>query len=604
MAAPHRPGNRHPRALAGPSTLLLLLFGLILLVVVAAGYVAADPARAASSWLNVRDLGAKGDGISDDTAAIQKAIDQAGATPVYLPAGTYVVKDAGADVSAGGNQALKLRSGLTLYGDGAATVIRLQGGTDWTRVLSAKGQSGIYLHDFTVDANAASGSVTGTGEQRHGVFLTACTDSVVERVTVTQSLGDGIFLYGDSQRVTVQDCTVIAGVTANPRVGINFQGASYCLVQRNRVEGYSVGYKAELDEGDADSVGNQILNNASTGGSGLALNGKISGKCIGYVVEGNDFASPAGSEHVVWIGRTRDCTFRGNTLKGSGTALYCIFDNQNLLLEGNSCSGQTYSAIVMSNFMSYGASDGIRTLSNVFTSSGYAQGAVSLWGSDITNVEVGGNAYPAGAVLVNNVGGAPEPQVHDNVIGTTPVALGTTATTVAAATTGVAPTTASTTTTGPAPTTPTTTGAAATTTTTTTGVAPTTASTTTTTAPATTATTASPTTTTAVANAGTTTTNLPTSASANSVTIAGPANGSSIPRGRVTISVLVSRPVAVWKVAFFIDGNLRSQDYLTQFAFVWNTRSLARGSNHTIEVIAYDRFGVKLGQARATVTVR
>ena len=565
----------HPRALAVPATLLL---GLVLLFLVAAGYLAADPAQAAS-WLNVRDLGAKGDGISDDTAAIQKAIDQAGTTPVYLPAGTYVVKDAGADVSAGGNLALKLRSGLTLYGDGASTVIRLQGGTDWTRVLSAKGQSGIHLHDFTVDANAASGAVTGTGEQRHGIFLTACTDSLVERVTVTQSLGDGIFLYGGSQRVTVQDCTVIAGVTANPRVGINFQGASYCLVQRNRVEGYSVGYKAELDEGDADSVGNQISNNTSTGGMGLALNGKISGKCIGYLVEGNNFASPAGSEHVVWIGRTRDCIFRGNTLTGSGTALYCIFDNQDLLLESNACAGQTYSAIVMSNFMSYGASDGIRTLSNVFTSSGYAQGAVSLWGSDITNVEVGGNAYPAGAVLVNNLGGAPAPQVHDNVIGTSPVTLGTTTTTVAAATTtttGVAPTAASTTTT---------TGAAPTGTTTTTGVAPTT-------------------TTTAAPMAGTTTTTLPTSTSSTRVAIATPANGSSVPRGRVTISVSVSRPVAVWKVAFFIDGNLRSQDYLTPFAFDWNTRSLAKGTNHTIKVIAYDRFGVKLGQASATVTVR
>jgi hypothetical protein len=572
----------HPRALAVPAT---LLFSLILLFLVAAGYVAADPAQAAASSLNVRDLGAKGDGISDDTAAIQKAIDQAGATPVYLPAGTYVVKDAGPDVSAGGDQALKLRSGLTLYGDGAGTVIRLQGGTDWTRVLSGKGQSGIHLHDFTVDVNAASGSVTGTGEQRHGVFLTACTDSLVERVTVTQSLGDGIFLYGDSQRVTVQDCTVIAGVTANPRVGINFQGASYCLVQRNRVEGYTVGYKAELDEGDADSVGNQILNNTSTGGMGLALNGKISGKCIGYVVQGNDFASPAGSEHVVWIGRTRDCTFRSNTLTGSGTALYCVFDNQDLLLESNACKGQTYSAVVMSNFMSYGASDGIRTLSNVFTSSGYTQGVVSLWGSDITNVEVGGNAYPAGAVLVNNVGGAPAPQAHDNVFGTTPVALGTTVTTVAAATnttTGVAPTTASTTTT-------------------TTGAAPTT----TTTAPATTTTTtASTTATTAVPQAGTTTTTLAVSANSNTVAIVSPANGSSIPRGRVAIQVSVSRPVSVWKVAFYIDGNLRSQDYLTPFAFNWNTRSLVKGSNHTIKVIAYDRFGAKLGQASATVTVR
>ena len=44
-----------------------------------------------SEWVNVHTLGVKGDGISDDTAALQKAID---AHPVlYLPAGHYVVSN-------------------------------------------------------------------------------------------------------------------------------------------------------------------------------------------------------------------------------------------------------------------------------------------------------------------------------------------------------------------------------------------------------------------------------------------------------------------------------------------------------------------------------
>jgi sugar lactone lactonase YvrE len=42
-----------------------------------------------STWVNLRSLGAKGDGISDDTAAIQKAIDEH--TTVYIPEGRYVV---------------------------------------------------------------------------------------------------------------------------------------------------------------------------------------------------------------------------------------------------------------------------------------------------------------------------------------------------------------------------------------------------------------------------------------------------------------------------------------------------------------------------------
>jgi hypothetical protein len=42
-------------------------------------------------WVNVRDLGAKGDGTVDDTEAIQKAIDTHRA--LYLPSGFYVVRD-------------------------------------------------------------------------------------------------------------------------------------------------------------------------------------------------------------------------------------------------------------------------------------------------------------------------------------------------------------------------------------------------------------------------------------------------------------------------------------------------------------------------------
>lgn len=44
-----------------------------------------------SQWASVRRFGAKGDGVTDDTAAIQKAIDSS--RVVYLPLGFYVVND-------------------------------------------------------------------------------------------------------------------------------------------------------------------------------------------------------------------------------------------------------------------------------------------------------------------------------------------------------------------------------------------------------------------------------------------------------------------------------------------------------------------------------
>jgi sugar lactone lactonase YvrE len=49
------------------------------------------PLPPAETWVNVRSLGAKGDGVTDDTAVFRKAIDEHRA--IYLPAGYYVISD-------------------------------------------------------------------------------------------------------------------------------------------------------------------------------------------------------------------------------------------------------------------------------------------------------------------------------------------------------------------------------------------------------------------------------------------------------------------------------------------------------------------------------
>jgi Pectate lyase superfamily protein/SMP-30/Gluconolactonase/LRE-like region len=45
----------------------------------------------ASSWVNVRTLGVKGDGLTDDTAALQRAVDNH--SVIYFPSGRYLLRD-------------------------------------------------------------------------------------------------------------------------------------------------------------------------------------------------------------------------------------------------------------------------------------------------------------------------------------------------------------------------------------------------------------------------------------------------------------------------------------------------------------------------------
>lgn len=77
--------------------------------------------------VNVLDFGATGDGITNDTAAIQAAIDAASVSgqTVYFPAGTYSIVPATTKVWEGAGTmttAFVMRSNMHLWGDGNATI--------------------------------------------------------------------------------------------------------------------------------------------------------------------------------------------------------------------------------------------------------------------------------------------------------------------------------------------------------------------------------------------------------------------------------------------------------------------------------------------------
>ncbi|PAU63475.1 glycosyl hydrolase family 28-related protein [Pseudomonas sp. PICF141] len=117
---------------------------------------------------NVQNFGAKGDGITDDTAAIQSAIDAAAAAgggQVYLPTGTYIVSG-GEEPSDG---CLMLKSNVYLYGDGmGATTVKVADGSDTKITGVIRSAYGEETHDFgvsnlTIDGNrdSTTGKIDG-----------------------------------------------------------------------------------------------------------------------------------------------------------------------------------------------------------------------------------------------------------------------------------------------------------------------------------------------------------------------------------------------------------------------------------------------------------
>ncbi|PMZ91409.1 MULTISPECIES: M10 family metallopeptidase C-terminal domain-containing protein [unclassified Pseudomonas] len=119
---------------------------------------------------NVQNFGAKGDGVTDDTAAIQNAIDAAAAAgggQVYMPTGTYIVSG-GEEPSDG---CLMLKSNVYLYGDGmGATTVKVADGSDTKITGVIRSAYGEQTHDFGVSNLTIDGNRDNTTGKIDGWF--------------------------------------------------------------------------------------------------------------------------------------------------------------------------------------------------------------------------------------------------------------------------------------------------------------------------------------------------------------------------------------------------------------------------------------------------
>ena len=128
------------------------------------------------AMINVLDYGAKGDGTTDDTTAIQAAITAAtgnGQSTLYIPTGTYIVKSQ-----------LNV-SQCSVMGDGVyASKIKAGSGYTGTNLMYVGSLSqNLVYQDFQLDGNSGTASVKGLlveGNVLHCRFSTIkisnCTD--------------------------------------------------------------------------------------------------------------------------------------------------------------------------------------------------------------------------------------------------------------------------------------------------------------------------------------------------------------------------------------------------------------------------------------------
>ena len=226
---------------------------------------------------NVKELGAIGDGIANDTAAIQKTINTApdGST-IYFPAGTY-------DVA---NLQVKNRSGLSFVGEGRGSLIKQKTGAQ--RIATFTSSRDIVIAKLAFDANG----ITSYG----GVVFYAATDVRIENNSFIDSAPKPI---GRTDRYSF-----VFGKSAEPSRNIK--------ILNNVIEDLQL----EVDHSKGVVIeGNTVSRAVNTAGIGIFTVGH-NAIAEDYLIKGNTVIDPPGAGFSVGIDppSSTGCIFRRITI--------------------------------------------------------------------------------------------------------------------------------------------------------------------------------------------------------------------------------------------------------------------------------------------------
>lgn len=302
---------------------------------VAAHVAATDPhgdraytdSRIPLDWINVKKAGAKGDGVTDDTAAIQAAID-AGPT-VYFPPGTYLVGT------------LEARLGTVLVGamrsayaypvsSTRASTLKLKNGTNGNLIHSADGINNVQISNLAFNGNKANNT---SGDIIHLDAASAqdtswhITDCYFDNAPT-----NGIFIGSGRQAVKVNRTWIMRAANAGIIVNGPDCGFDTVLIGLSGAYGMYIGVGANVQHlTDCDIW--------SSGQHGVVVD---QASMVSLTGVGIDRHQQSGIVVLNGDVTVRGCMLHGNSQAATNTYPHIRVDNGNVSIVGCIFGGTTF----------------------------------------------------------------------------------------------------------------------------------------------------------------------------------------------------------------------------------------------------------------------
>jgi polygalacturonase len=249
-----------------------------------------------SAWgsVSVKDFGAKGDGATDDRAAIQAAIDSVTAGAVYFPPAPagYMITPAPDK-----KKFLALKSNVQLIGIGSPVIRVAASSAPYDSVISASSCDDCVIQDLTIDSNIGSNPIKDKSDiyahPRFEITFASGQRIRVEHVTIKNSSAVNSIVSG----IPVSDITItrclFTGNGDDPNHIAHDHSALYihadgAVIDGNLFTAVRRGAPAAVTAIETHGSGISVIGNVITDYAvGMNLTGSAPSDSTGNVASGN-----------------------------------------------------------------------------------------------------------------------------------------------------------------------------------------------------------------------------------------------------------------------------------------------------------------------------